>query len=240
MLKTLITGLRALATEQDCFLCGCTASQAVCAQCVAAMPPLPPARCPQCALPTLESTLCGRCLSSPPYYDATIAALAYGDPLDQALQAFKYRHALGLGPFLAELLDAAIGPTIAVDLLVPMPLARERLAERGFNQALELARPIAARRQIRLDAQIVKRTRDTPPQMALPWKERARNIKGAFACTTPLDGLHVAVVDDVMTTGATLDELARALKRAGAATVSNWVVARTLPHSGMGAHDVAA
>lgn len=232
--------LRALASEQDCYLCGATASQPVCADCVAALPRLPAGICPCCALPSGTGSTCGRCIASPPHYDATVAALAYGDPLDHALQAFKYRHALGLTRFLASLLDAAIdragstggtGSAPRVDLIVPMPLARARLAERGFNQALELARPIAARGRIRLDPLAVRRTRDAPPQAGLPWKERARNIKGAFASDAALGGLRVAVVDDVMTTGATLDELARVLKQAGAAHVTNWVVARTLPHA---------
>ena len=122
-----------------------------------------------------------------------------------------------------------------IDLILPMPLAPTRLKERGFNQALELARPIAKKRQIRLDAHTVRRVRDTPPQAQLPWKERARNIQGAFGCDatsgTHLAGLRIAVVDDVMTTGATLNELARVLKAAGAAHVTNWVVARTLPHT---------
>jgi ComF family protein len=226
--------LRALASEQDCYLCGATASQPVCPVCIAALPRLPAGICPGCALPSATGGACGRCIASPPHYDATVAALAYGDPLDHALQGFKYRHALGLARFLASLLDAAIGgtgSTLKVDLVVPMPLARPRLAQRGFNQALELARPIAARRGLRLDPLVVRRTLDAPAQAGLPWKERARNIKGAFACDAALGGLRVAVVDDVMTTGATLDELARVLKQAGAAHVTNWVVARTLPHA---------
>lgn len=225
--------LRALAAEQDCYLCGGTATQPVCTECVAALPRLPAGICPRCALPSGNGGPCGRCIASAPHFDATVAALAYGDPLDQALQAFKYRHALGLTRFLSSLIDAAIGDIAGIDLIVPMPLARARLAERGFNQALELAKPIAARRRIRLDAGAVRRTRDTPPQAGLPWKERARNIKGVFACNARLDGLGIAVVDDVMTTGATLDELARLLKQAGAARVTNWVVARTLPHAPM-------
>ncbi len=242
---TILSALRDLASEQDCYLCGSTTPRPVCAQCVIALPTLPAGLCPGCALPGAAGLTCGRCLSNPPHYDATIAAFAYADPLDQALQAFKYHHALGLSRFLAALLDGAIDTADAattaasraagrprpVDLIVPMPLSRDRLAERGFNQALELARPIATRRRIRLDAGVATRTRNTPPQAALPWKERARNIKGVFACNAALDGLHLAVVDDVMTTGATLDELARVLKAAGAVRVTNWVVARTLPHA---------
>lgn len=235
------THLRKLAAEQDCYLCDCAASAPVCAECVAAFPSLPRACCPCCALPSaaaglpLSATLrCGRCVSRPPHYDATVAARAYGDPLDHAVQAFKYRHALGLTRFLSGLLDDAIGAAgsgSGIDLIIALPLAPARLSERGFNQALELARPIATRRRIALDAHAVRRIRNTPPQAQLPWKERARNIQGAFVCDVSLKGLRVAVVDDVMTTGASLDEMARVLKDAGAVHVSNWVVARTLPHA---------
>ena len=263
---TLHTSLRKLASEQDCYLCGCASVQAICMECVAVFPAPPPHACPRCALPVPQAGVCGRCIADPPHFDATVAAFAYGEPLDQALQAFKYRHALGLTHFLAAQLDRALDVAQAaardarlpaalashggaavvacaaspvIDLIVPMPLAPARLADRGFNQALELARPIAQRRRIAVDAQMVHRIRDTPPQALLPWKERARNIQGAFACTGaagsvkphPLAGLRIAVVDDVMTTGSTLNELARVLKAAGAAHVSNWVAARTLPHS---------
>ena len=232
--------LRGLTSAQDCYLCDGAATAPVCAECVAAFPPLPAARCPCCALPATAAHRCGRCLTQPPHYDTTIAALAYGDPLDHAVQAFKYHHALGLSRFLAGLLDDAVSAAASnadkdaaakVDLIIPLPLAPARLSERGFDQALELARPIAARRRIALAARAVRRIRNTPPQAQLPWHERARNIKGAFVCDLPLKGLRVAVVDDVMTTGASLDEIARVLKAAGAAHVTNWVVARTLPQA---------
>ena len=111
-----------------------------------------------------------------------------------------------------------------------MPLSAARLRERGFNQALEIARllPPHLARRIRID--LLTRPRDTRPQAELPVDQRARNVRNAFACDQRLDGAHVAVVDDVMTTGATLDAAAAALKSAGAVAVSGWVVARTLRH----------
>ena len=228
----------AATNEQDCFLCGMTARRPLCESCIAACPVLPASLCPRCALPSALnsstcSSLCGRCLHTPPPFDATVAAFAYGAPLSQALQAFKYRAALGLAGFLGGALAAAVDADPdagAVDLIVPMPLARPRLAARGFNQALELARPLAKRRGVRIDTQLVQRIRDTAPQAALPWNERVRNIHAAFSCPNPmgLAGRRIAVVDDVMTTGATLVELAKTLKAAGAAHVSNWVVARTM------------
>src|SRR5690606_12135120 len=112
-----------------------------------------------------------------------------------------------------------------VDLVIPVPLSRPRLRERGYNQALEIARHVA---RDRLDFRTCVRVGDTAPQMQLPWAQRQRNIRGAFACRRLVTGASIAVVDDVMTTGATLEELARTLKGAGAARVVNWVVARTL------------
>jgi ComF family protein len=115
---------------------------------------------------------------------------------------------------------------------VALPLHPARLRERGFNQSLLLARRISRRLDIPLLADVCERVRNTPPQSSLPWKERDKNMRQAFACKPGIDvrGKHVAVVDDVMTTGASIGELARALKQAGASEVSAWVVARTLPH----------
>jgi predicted amidophosphoribosyltransferase len=113
--------------------------------------------------------------------------------------------------------------------VVPVPLASRRLRTRGFNQAAELARHAAAPAGLRLELQLCMRGRDTAAQMDLPFKERSRNVRGAFGCSRAIPGATVAVVDDVMTTGATLDELAGSLKRAGASRVVNWVLARTSP-----------
>jgi ComF family protein len=114
------------------------------------------------------------------------------------------------------------------DLVLPVPLAPARLAERGFNQAVELARPLAKLLGVPLETSRVHRRRDTVPQASLPWKERKQNIRHAFECELDLTGKQVLVVDDVMTTGATLDELARTLKAHGAARVENFVLARAL------------
>ena len=239
----LASTVRHAINEQECFLCGMAATRSLCDACTAACPALPRDVCPRCARPAAGGLTCGRCLHTPPHFDTTIAAFAYAAPLDQALWAFKYRAVLGLGGFLSDALAHALHHTPPPDLIVPMPLFRRRLSERGFNQALELARPLVKRRSraaakpranlhgVKIDASVVRRIRDTPPQAGLPWDERARNIQGAFACVKPfaVAGLRVAVVDDVITTGASLNEMARVLKTAGAAQVSNWVIARTLP-----------
>ena len=211
----------------SCFLCRGAAHGILCPACDADLPRLAGTLCPRCALPSPGSAVCGRCLADAPRYDATVAALAYRFPADTLVHALKFRSQLALAPLMGDLLIEAIRERI--DLVVPVPLSRERLRERGYNQAAEIARHVARERRARLELTIVIRERDTRAQADLPWSDRARNVRGAFRCERSLDGAAIAVVDDVMTTGATLDELAATLKRAGAARVVNWVVARTFP-----------
>jgi len=211
----------------SCFLCRGAARGILCPACDADLPRLAGTLCPRCALPSPGSALCGRCLADAPHYDATVAALAYRFPADTLVHALKFRSQLALAPLMGDLLIEAIRERI--DLVVPVPLSRERLRERGYNQAAEIARHVARERRARLELTVVVRERNTRAQADLPWSDRARNVRGAFRCERSLDGAAIAVIDDVMTTGATLDELAATLKRAGAARVVNWVVARTFP-----------
>ena len=211
----------------SCFLCRGAARGILCPACDADLPRLAGTLCPRCALPSPGAALCGRCLADAPHYDATVAALAYRFPADTLVHALKFRSQLALAPLMGDLLIEAIRERI--DLVVPVPLSRERLRERGYNQAAEIARHVARERRARLELTVVARERNTRAQADLPWSDRARNVRGAFRCERSLDGAAIAVVDDVMTTGATLDELAATLKRAGAARVVNWVVARTFP-----------
>ena len=165
-----------------------------------------------------------------PHFGRTVAAFAYAFPLDKLVQALKFGEQLMLTNSLADKLVQRV--EARPDCIVAMPLHPARLRERGFNQSLELARRIAAKLDVPLLSHACQRVRDTPPQSALKWKERGKNMRRAFRCTEDLSGKHVAVVDDVMTSGASLNELALALRRAGAREVSAWVIARTLPHTG--------
>jgi len=212
-----------------CFLCRGAAEHGdvLCAPCLADLPRLAGPQCPRCALPSPAGALCGRCLAQPPHYDASFAALEYRFPADALIHALKYRGELALAPLLAGLLADALPADEWVDVVLPVPLSAARLRERGCNQAMEIARALPGR--FRLAPLLCARVRDTRAQSDLPWAERVRNVRNAFRCARALDGETVAVVDDVMTTGATLDAVAAALKRAGAARVLNWVVARTLP-----------
>jgi ComF family protein len=147
--------------------------------------------------------------------------------VDGLIHALKYGGQLALAELFAHKLHQRLGKAIDVDLIIPLPLHPARLAERGFNQAAEIAKSLSRLTGIAMDAQVARRVRNTAPQTALPWPERAANMRQAFACEPGVSGLSLAVVDDVMTTGATLNEFARTLKRSGAARVENWVVART-------------
>lgn len=201
-----------------------------CAACNADLPRLPPAHCPVCALPTFEGEICGKCLKKAPAFERTLAAFSYRFPLDQLIKALKFHESLVLVNLLADELAQHIGTR--PDGIVAMPLHPQRLRTRGFNQSQLLAARIAKQIGVPLLGDSCQRVRDTPPQSTLPWKERDKNIRGAFEVTLPAHvcGKHIAIVDDVMTSGASIGELARALKKAGAREVSAWVVARTLPH----------
>ncbi len=173
--------------------------------------------------------MCGACLRRPPAFDRTRAALAYRFPLDRLVPRLKYRGQLAIAPALADCLHRALDAAPPPDCVVPMPLHPARIRERGFNHAAEIARELARLRTLPLALDACRRVRDTPPQMQLKYDARRRNVRGAFACNDSVRGQHVAVIDDVMTTGTSLDALAATLKRAGAREVSCWVVARTLP-----------
>jgi ComF family protein len=220
------------ALPQRCELCAAASgAELICRDCHASLPRLGSA-CPVCALPTANGEVCGHCLADPPPFVATVAAFAYAFPVDRLLHAFKYHGRLALAEWGAgAILDEQDHHRGAhrPDRLVALPLAPERQRERGYNQAFEIARAIGERLRVPLLRKGMRRVRASPPQATLPWSERAQNVRGAFACELDLAGMSVAVVDDVMTTGASLAEFARTLHRAGATRVQNWVVARTLP-----------
>jgi ComF family protein len=168
-------------------------------------------------------------VGDPPAYDATVAVFAYAFPADVLVQGLKFRGDLALAQFLANELHGAVhaASSGAVDLVMPVPLHDARLRERGYNQSMEIARALASRLDVPLAGDACARVRNTAAQVDLPWKERRDNVRGAFSCRQSLDGKSIAVVDDVMTTGATLAEVAATLKKFGAARVVNWVIART-------------
>jgi ComF family protein len=218
----------------QCEVCRQWSSRALCADCVARYA-APQARCACCGLRLgLPAPRCGECLRDPPPYTHTVCAADYGHPWDALIAAFKFHGRAELAGVLAERLLAAVRHAGHAQpaLLLPVPLSAHRLAERGYNQAWELARRLGQRLAIAADATLLQRPIDTAAHQAqLGRSERQRNLAAAFMVDPRrrerLRGVHVALVDDVMTTGATAREIGTTLLRAGAAQVDVWVLART-------------
>jgi ComF family protein len=181
----------------------------------------------------IGSAGCGACAIDPPDFDGAISAVDYAYPFDGLVRRYKFHAGLDLTATFARRMLAAHAHAgrPAPGLLLPVPLSLQRLRERGYNQAWELARRLARALGTRADARLLLRIRDTPHQLALPPEERAANVRGAFAVEparrAELRGASVTVVDDVLTTGATLREIARVLRHAGVAQVHVWTLART-------------
>ena len=199
----------------------------LCAACAAALPWMPHA-CSRCARPMpAGDPLCGTCLRRAPPLDAVVAAFDYGFPVDRLLPRFKFHRDLAAGALLGACLARATEEAGRPDALVPVPLHVARLRQRGYDQALELARVLARHHGLRLRVDLLRRVRATAPQSRLDAKARRRNLRRAFIASASAGvPAHVALVDDVMTTGATLHAAAHALRRAGVIRVDAWVCAR--------------
>ena len=212
-----------------CLVCGegGDGGRDCCRACASALP-WSRIACPLCALPLpVPAVACGACLRRRPPLDAVTAACVYSSPLDRLLPRFKFHGDLVAGRLLAQwMLDACAGLP-RPDALVPVPLHRARLRARGYDQALELARPLARALALPLRADALQRRHATAPQSELSALQRRRNVRAAFAVRKHLAlPAHVVLVDDVMTTGATLHSAAIALRRAGVQRVDAWVCAR--------------
>ncbi len=199
----------------------------LCGGCAAELPFIS-AACERCAIPLPQTGVCGQCQQSPPSFDAARALFHYREPLDQLIKGLKFSGKLHNARLLGTLMAEQWLPTADArpDAIVPVPLHPARLRQRGFNQALELARPLARALQVPLLPQLCQRLRDTAPQLGQDARARRRNLKGAFAVSALANIKSVVVVDDVMTTGSTAELLAKALKRAGVERVELWVCAR--------------
>lgn len=187
--------------------------------------------CARCALPlATPAALCGECQRSPPPWDAAWAPFRYGWPLDRLESRYKFSADLAAGRVLSMLWQREPPPTHLPQLLLSVPLHHSRLRRRGYNQALELARPLAHALGVPLSPDALLRRRSTTAQTELDAVARRRNVHGAFALREGITlPAHVAILDDVMTTGATVAECARVLRRAGVQRVDVWALARA-PH----------
>ncbi|MDB5993331.1 MAG: amidophosphoribosyltransferase [Pseudomonas sp.] len=225
-----------LKNKQHCLLCGEVADDAtpICMACETELPWLGD-HCQTCALPLAAAGLtCGQCLHEPPAFEQVIAPWTYAFPLDSLITRFKHSAKWPFGRLLAELLVQSLQHRFEEDLdrpdaLVPVPLAARRLRKRGFNQAAMLARWLSVSLDIPCDESLLTRTQDTSAQQDLKAEARKKNLRNAFALTpdATINGRHLALVDDVLTTGATAQALARLLMDAGVARVDVYCVART-------------
>lgn len=218
-----------LFSHKHCVLCQAPNHQDICNACLQDLPGLPPVHCPSCLLPMTSPEICGTCLRNPPAWSHIRAALRYTFPADALVQALKYRSDLPLAPILAGLLLGRFRDDPLPDYIIPVPLHPARLRERGFNQALEISRHLCRQTGVELLSAACTRIRSTPSQTELPWKNRPQNVRNAFTCNRNFSGKRVAIVDDVMTSGATLNELAKVIRRHGATDVRAWVIARAFP-----------
>lgn len=205
----------------------------LCQSCLAKLPILPQT-CPRCAktFSTRPEVICGDCLKNPPPFDAAYALFSYQKPITKLIMELKFHERLINAEGLGRLMLAAIQQRWYVnkplpDLIIPMPLHRERLKERGFNQALEIARPIAKKLKIAINFTSCLRVKPTLAQATLPANKRSQNIKNAFLVRQDFSGYHLAILDDVTTTGHSIHELAKTLKKAGSPRIDVWFCART-------------
>jgi ComF family protein len=216
-----------------CVLCGKPGANGreLCADCLGDLP-YNNVACAQCASPlsvqAVAGSLCGRCQQTPPSYDRAFSAFHYTHPVAQLIHRLKFNAKLNMARLLGELMADHLHSKIQTrpELIIPVPLHRSRLRGRGFNQALEIARPVAGKLGIPIDYQSCVRARATVDQLGLTAKQRRANVKDAFSVVRPVQARHVAVMDDVMTTGHTLEEVAKVLRTAGVEQIDVWVVAR--------------
>ena len=215
----------------QCAVCHAWPTAPVCEACVVRFAQ-PASRCQTCALPVPAGiTCCGQCLRKPPAVDACLAAVAYAYPWSGLITHFKFNSDPGWASTFATLLRSTpwVEPALEnADLVLPLPLSRQRLQTRGFNQALALARAL---KPDKADAHVLLRIKDTPAQSSLNREERLSSVKDAFALDPLLapriKGKRLVLVDDVMTSGASLYAAASALRSAGAAHITGMVIART-------------
>ena len=217
-----------------CPLCGHTFVReekgVFCSACLTGFKPLSDAHCPTCALPfagiSNSSHLCGRCTLHPPAYEKVYAVGLYDQSLRHAIHQFKYNRRVGLDRSLGVLLDRAVDRNLSIDLVVPVPLSHQRLQQRSYNQALLLAREFSRIRQLSVASNFLVKSRETKSQQGLSAVQRGKNLRGAFQLRGDVSGMTVLLVDDVMTTGATVEACSQILSAGGAKSVYVAVIGR--------------
>lgn len=200
----------------------------LCQNCLTGLPRIP-SSCPRCAFIGTGGRPCGRCQTRVPCFDRSLAACAYSDPVTGLVHRLKFGGDLTIARLMGTLLAARVrreSEAALPEVVVPVPLHPLKIARRGFNQSVEIARVAARQLDLPVHTGLVRRRRNTPSQRTLPLKARRGNVKDCFEVTRPPGVRRIALVDDVMTSGATLDALAAALRLAGDFEIQCWVFAR--------------
>ncbi len=212
----------------------------LCLSCERLQSRTPTAHCSICAIPLpspdlangkaspAKARICGECLKKRPCYDRAVIPYIYVDGIRHMISRLKFNSKLIHADLLATLFMDAVGMPEAPEALIPMPLHNKRLRERGYNQSLLLARAIGRRWNLPIETGLCKRVKHTPAQAGLSRKQRRKNIKGVFTVSTRVPYRHIAIIDDVLTTGSSTNELAKMFKQAGVERVDVWCIARTL------------
>ena len=227
-----------LFSDNRCFLCTdrCESHETICPVCMDDLP-FNTSACPACARPNTASRLCADCLSltgSPGFSGGFInkswSLFQYQYPVNHLIQYMKFRQGLELANFLGRMMGKMFFNETIVqpECIIPVPLYTRRLISRGYNQSIELARPLARQLGINLDIHACKRVRNTIPQSDLPAKKRKGNVRNSFSVNQGISYNHVLLIDDVITTGSTVNELARTLYKAGVARVDVLACAKTI------------
>jgi len=197
--------------------------------CLQNLPPLGDA-CPRCALPLSNAHICGHCLHQPPEQDLSFSLFPYLDPIDRLIADLKYHNKLFLSQFFAQLMAYKLRNRPQPDLLIPIPLHPNRLRQRGYNQSFELAKALSIQLDIPTSNRYLIRIIDTKSQASIPFKARKQNIQHAFSLIQIKVPSHIAIIDDVLTTGHTANAAAKQLRKAGARTIEIWTIARAIRH----------
>ena len=215
-----------------CLLCNAPTINrlSLCTECIDDLP-RPGISCNVCNVPIGIPGTCGQCLLQKPAYDSANAALAYAPPVSQLVQRLKYGNRIDIARLFATLMLPVMSSLDdPPDILVPVPLHYTRLRRRGYNQAWEITRRLAGLSNAPADNTLLQRIRPTPSQTGLSARQRKRNLRDAFKVRQDTGALHIAIVDDVMTTGSTLQAIAEVLTNSGAKKVTGLVVARANKH----------
>lgn len=224
--------IQSLVFSQACISCNASTDTeiAICSDCASKLPENTQS-CTQCAQPlkSSETLICPDCQQKPPVFQTAFIPFQYRQPIDQLIWKFKFRNDLVSGKLLADLFVKRLleSEKVFPEILIPVPLHPSRMRNRGYNQALWLAKQIQKSTGIPVNSQLVTRTLKTPPQHELDMHKRRTVLQHAFRVNHELHHQHIAIVDDVLTTGSTINEIARRIDSSGRIKIEAWALART-------------